>query len=91
MKLNFNPILILLVSLSASADISSEGLSVKNALANSKSCSATWSNESSKAGETTDVFDVRELNGMTQYQVYHSAENPRIWTWDYRLENIVCH
>ena len=91
MKINLKPILVLLVSLSASAEISSEGFSVKGALENGKSCSATWSNESSKAGETTDVFDVRELNGMTQYQVYHSPENPRIWTWDYRLENIACH
>lgn len=55
MKINLNPILVLLVSLSASAEISSEGFSVKSALENGKSCSATWSNESSKAGETTDV------------------------------------
>ncbi len=91
MKLHFQTVAIIFIAINANATISPEGTIVKKSLEDGKSCSAIWSNESSKAGDSTNVFDVRELNSMTQYQVYHSAEHPRIWTWDYRLENIKCN
>jgi outer membrane lipoprotein-sorting protein len=63
---------------------------IQEALSSGKECSATWSSESSKVGQKTIIFNVRKLNGEIQYQVYHSSERPRIWTWDFRIEKIKC-
>ncbi|MFT5887341.1 MAG: hypothetical protein ACI9BO_000147 [Zhongshania sp.] len=63
---------------------------IQEALSSGKKCSATWSSESSKVGQKTTIFNVRKLNGETQYQVYDSSRRPRIWTWYFRIEKIKC-
>lgn len=84
--------LILTLSVSVSAGtLSYEGKSTLDAINSGKKCSATWSSESSKSGQDTKVFDVRELNGKTQYKVFHSPEHGNIWTWDFRIYNIQCN
>ncbi len=70
--------------------LSYEGKSTLEAINSGKKCIATWSNESSKSGQDTKLFGVRELNGKTQYRVFHSPENGQIWTWDFRIYNIKC-
>ncbi|QSX31487.1 hypothetical protein JYB88_07690 [Shewanella cyperi] len=73
------------------AAISTEALTVKHALINGKKCTATWSAESSKTGEVTEILAVREFDGKTQYQVFHSQDYPKMWTWDFRLNKIKCN
>lgn len=80
----------LILTFNVNAAITAAGYEVQNLLSEEKRCITTWSSESSKAGEDTEVFGVRELNGKTQYQVYHSAEYPRLWTWDFRVQDIMC-
>lgn len=63
---------------------------VRSSLESGKVCSAYWGVESSKPGQKTRVHGVRKMNGKTQYQVEHSAEYEKIWTWDFRIERIEC-
>lgn len=72
------------------SSLSYEGKSTLEAINEGKKCTAIWSSESSKAGQDTEVYDVREMDGKTQYRVFHSPENGRIWTWDFRIYNIQC-
>jgi len=74
----------------AHGTLTSEAIKVKNALSSGQQCAGTWGVDSSKAGQDTKIFGVREFNDGIQYQVYHSAERPRIWTWDFRIINIKC-
>lgn len=74
----------------AIAAITEEGSSAQKSLSEGKKCMATWSSESSKEGQETEIFAVRELDGKTQYYVSYSNEYPKIWTWDFRLMGIKC-
>jgi len=83
-------VMLFILSTSAFASITDEGKATQVALDSGKTCTTTWSVESSKSGLATQVFGVREMNGKTQYQVYHSAEMGKIWTWDFRIQGINC-
>ena len=80
---------VFLVS-NAVASITEEGDSVKKSLSEGKRCMATWSVESSKEGQKTEIFAVRELEGKTQYYVSYSNEYSKIWTRDFRITGIKC-
>lgn len=83
-------VLLLALSTTALATIPEVSKATQAALDSGKTCTAIWSAESSKKGEATKVFGVRDLNGKTQYLVYHSASVGNIWTWDFRIQDIKC-
>ncbi len=68
----------------------SQGGAVQRDLAGGKKCTAKWTANSSKPGVATDITGVRVLDGKTQFNVYHSPEQGRIWTWEDRLSHIRC-
>lgn len=61
---------------------------IQEALSSGKKCTATWSSESSKAGQKTTIFDFRKLNGKTQYQVYHFSQRPKYGLETLELEKL---
>ena len=68
---------------------------VTMALAAGKSCEATWGAESSRQGQTTGVYGTRMMvpasggPAQKQHQVDH-PEMGKIWTWHWRLGQVIC-
>ncbi len=63
----------------AMAVIAVEGGSVQKAISEVKRCMATWSIETSKAGQKTEASVVRELGDQIQHHINHSNEHHKIW------------